>query len=769
MKNLFKWINLVFVLFIILGKVFWDDVNFLFISSLISANLIYYCVKRERIKISIISVVFLVLIVYEGLNVLYSMYYLNSFLGFCDLLGALGIVIILFLLLQQQSVKWIVAVVSSLMALLFSVWGILYWILTNMKISYFGFEDFSQFRYFYGPLGIISNDWVTLLLCLIVIVTYILVDVLSGNKIQIKSFKVIFPFLTILLLIINLVLTYSRAGYLALFSFVFVVSVILFINKLFSKKIVFFVISVCLAVSIASLFNQKSFFTTMRGSESHARSIEGRYKQWNEIKDYSIVGVGGRNFALCNMSKKDYDIERTFTGRTNNTLLQIVIEKGFLGLLIYAVLIILFFYYSFWYSKRTDVQWGKIQNTVALSGIIAIGVREMFFSSIFYNNGVLVLFLVILMFNLNRVKTFQMSKCMSSLLYLLGLVLMFFLAKTYYVETKANDYYKQYVENFDKSNLNEAENYILKAIDYQSNNHLYNSSLVLCKINDMLDTTITSLNDDEDFIHKNKVKIHDPEELLRILLHSYTDNLYDDFLAFNISWLYKFCGQRELALDFIDRAIRQNPNISLYYITKGFFLEKRNVESAFVEYEKAFMLSMDILDAPFFLNLKQKYPIETKKMLDSMLQALSLINVDRDSPILKVKLARLLIELDQCDKAFVYLKDVTRDMPNLNRAWYYLGTLYEWKQDYIEMERCFRISSFLDIHDYMPLLGLANFYKHNNDNQYRNYYIKAIKSYEKKRSFHSERGERLYNVPLVRNDLIPGMLLELIKPQCNLK
>jgi O-antigen ligase len=179
-----------------------------------------------------------------------------------------------------------------------------------------------------------------------------------------------------------------------LFYFNHVVSV----KKLvISNFIVFFVISL-FAFSFSS-----SIQSSIQQTNSHQRSTEGRLEQWKQTLDainkYPFGGTGSKNYALVGSQTQSVDLEKSFIGRVNNTYLQLAIEKGWIGLLLWLFVIGYFIFHSFKQIKSAKKRIDKVIKCVILSAIIAILFREFFFCSLFYNSGILFLFCILLLFS----------------------------------------------------------------------------------------------------------------------------------------------------------------------------------------------------------------------------------------------------------------------------------------------------------------------------------------------------------------------------------
>ncbi|GHT89307.1 hypothetical protein FACS189474_5830 [Bacteroidia bacterium] len=135
---------------------------------------------------------------------------------------------------------------------------------------------------------------------------------------------------------------------------------------------------------------------------SQIRSIDGRFSKWQEacyiFKQYPIIGVGSGNYALASdmLSIRE---KKAFNPRCTNTFLQILSEKGIVGIITYG---------SFWLCTCIvafkKIKSGNFISLVFFSAFIALLTREMTFSSLFEDNVILTLSMLMVFFISSPVK-----------------------------------------------------------------------------------------------------------------------------------------------------------------------------------------------------------------------------------------------------------------------------------------------------------------------------------------------------------------------------
>jgi O-antigen ligase len=266
---------------------------------------------------------------------------------------------------------------------------IIFFIVHRNKFYSIEFVDLTDFRYYYRPLGQLSNDWATILLCLFPF------SLLSIFYTDVKWRKAGFILIAILTLT-ALLSSFSRGVYIAFSVFCILSILFVFLYRREAWRYFSFVLCSIVLASIVLLYpERKSILTTCSISKttSQKRSIEGRFVKWNEaftiFKHFPITGVGSGNYALASLHYMEEKQGELFTFRSTNTYLQLLTEKGMTGITTYGILFIICCSYGFKQAKR-----GEMSTIVLLTSFIALFVREMSFSSLFEKDMLLILFLL---------------------------------------------------------------------------------------------------------------------------------------------------------------------------------------------------------------------------------------------------------------------------------------------------------------------------------------------------------------------------------------
>lgn len=260
-----------------------------------------------------------------------------------------------------------------------------------------GLDDLTCLKHFYHPLGKLSNDWATTVLCFLPFSFY------SFHILE-KQQRWICVVISSLVLF-SLLITLSRGAILSAISFFMSLVIFTFLFK--REKFTLLFIQILAIISMVILLCiplKKSLYTTMAliKTPSQIRSIDGRFSKWQEacyiFKQYPIIGVGSGNYALASdmLSIRE---KKAFNPRCTNTFLQILSEKGIVGIITYG---------SFWLCTCIvafkKIKSGNFISLVFFSAFIALLTREMTFSSLFEDNVILTLSMLMVFFISSPVK-----------------------------------------------------------------------------------------------------------------------------------------------------------------------------------------------------------------------------------------------------------------------------------------------------------------------------------------------------------------------------
>ncbi|MCC8171939.1 MAG: O-antigen ligase family protein, partial [Parabacteroides sp.] len=414
-----------------------------------------------------------------------------------------------------------------------------------VESSIIGFHDISQIRYLYVPLGILSNEWVTVLLCLLpypmlgLYIAYRATEYgLNFKSLPPSWIKWIF-IITIGLIDFNILITFSRAGMLSLFLFHILLLGILFTDSIEKKRLLLYVEGVFFTVFL--LFTVVFFQPVQSGlnaSVSHQRSTYGRLAQWRDALDIvllkPVVGVGAGNYALISGKWQNVKEDASFTGRVNNSYLQLLIENGIIGFILWS----LFFFLLISNLLRRIRCKKDIKSIIIAACLASLLFRELFFSSLFYNGGVLLLLLLpvfIFYEDMPRQVVYKLNKSQIT-------VFLIFTSLSFY-------YYVDY--RYERMEYKEA---IAKNEMFSKTESAFGNSLLYASLGLQIERSSAFPIDSVIFLHFNPNENNAFPGWSDAIKHykvACEINPYDDLFFHNLAWLYFGSNKKDSALLYI--------------------------------------------------------------------------------------------------------------------------------------------------------------------------------------------------------------------------
>lgn len=745
---------------IVIASCIWNIINF-FIPSTIFLIIIFSFIlaKKEKIRIDYFEFLLFILLLSEMLSLLFSVYPFNSIKSYIEFTTVIFSSFLFGRIISNKKIEGYIVLIISSILLIISLINTPIFIVKYLESKINGFGDFSQLRHLYHPMGLPSNEWVTIMLCLIPfpVIGYFISTREGLNKYSFSFFyhpssKYFFIFI-ILMSIFNIFISFSRSGFISLILFIVFIDIQFVAKKIVTiKKIVFLNILLISLLGVFMICFNSASKSTIKPTTTHQRSVQGRFIQWENAKnvffDNLATGIGSKNYALIQSNYQNVSFDTSFSPRVNNSYLQILVEKGIVFTIPWVVFIIFVVFMSL--KRVSTVVVNKIVTIVGLSAIISIMFRDFFFSSLFYNNGILMLFFILISFTMNSLDSIVEIRIGSKKYLSFVCITIMLMVSTYiYIKyTRGVDNYTRLISSFENDSIDNCNN-------ESSDNSLYNATMAL-KYERGTKRSQDSISDIRNSIiyYKKAIEI----------------NPYDGLFYHNLAWLYYYDNCPDIALELISKAINISPNTALYYISRGLINESKYFEKSLEDYKIAIMLSPDICDSHFFKELKMRYGAYSNKILEDALSDLYGILSDGDSSIIEAKIAKILLTQNRLCEAYTILNNITDIHPNLNRPWLYLAVLEGYlgnaENKYIYLKK----SEYLGPNDYLPVVELANHFQIVRQNKrYLEYKKLAISKYCNKKSVHSLHTNAIYRLPNLKNDIIPEYLLDYINPILNLK
>ena len=721
---------------------------------------------RLTLKIDLLSIGLLLVLLFELINYSQSIYPQNTLIYFIKIAA----MVVFYFLLKFSFAGHTLNRLCGLMAVLGFIIGLstlFYFKSFSREWGILGIKELTDFKNSYFPLRMNSNEAATVFLCSLSFPSYFLI---MSKKYILK----IMSALCIILLVFAILTTFSRGAYIALFLWILMILLMFYLLKIYSRNLLG-ILFICISLAFllcASIIGQP-FKTTLAINQTTSQrlSTEGRTyllkSGFRIFKDYPLFGIGSYNFPLKYASTPKPELTK-FNSNITNTYLLLLIEKGIIGFIIYAVIILFIIIFAFRSIIATKKQSDKAIQVIFLSTLIALLIREIFYASIFINDIILLLLMmhiyIVVSFSSLHFSfiIFQKEVRFSGIMMLLGLAITllnmsfkFFLAGLAYKKSVSAYHTQDYISSLV---------YIQKAITFNNNNAHYLSYCGLASLN-VLQTRI-SINWMNKFHHSLERPDEQINHALRYFLLANSLNERASYLH-NIGWLYFLQKNPERAFAYFKRSVSIDPHVAIYHINLGMMYEKYKSDSlAVAEYTQAIKLSPDILESKFYSTLKSRAPTMAFIALKTARGYLEDDIKKNSTTKSKARLAKLYIETGDSIRALTLLNAVISDLPNMNRPYLYRADLYYKSNRRTQALRDLIMAEKLDRMDYFATYKLSNYYNLINDTIRSKAYLRMTKV-KRARAFSEEslKSSKIYYLPIILPDeLIPQDLLNYIKP-----
>lgn len=293
--NLIDWLEINVLTFLFLLQFFYAGDTY-FICGLVMAIILSLKLKKGYIILTPIDYCILLIGLYDLYSVFVSVNSLKSFSYLKTSLYCICYYWILRFLLANDSKTKVLLSSYSLMFGILSLLAVTYFGLFTQSINSMNFSDLYPFRHFYQPLGISSNEWANL-------------QILAGGIAILciyycrKSHKMLFIISVISLLILfQMVVSFSRGIYLALLPYLF--CLIFIVWKSIGKRYFFLLLSGIITILLSLfIFYHQEILTTLRMNHtvSQQRSLHSRVNELDATKLFvknHPLGGGNGNYTL---------------------------------------------------------------------------------------------------------------------------------------------------------------------------------------------------------------------------------------------------------------------------------------------------------------------------------------------------------------------------------------------------------------------------------------------------------------------------------------
>ncbi len=621
----------------------------------------------------------------------------------------------------------------------------------KFNIEYEGFCDWVNFKALFQPLGVLLNDWSTILL----LSAAFLLWALAYSRFKSGWFWILLAGCG--LLAMSLFVSFSRGIYISILIGIFVFVAISVVFKVIHlKKLTVIVAGIIFMGILAALPVFDGVKTTVGFSvtTSQVRSTESRiniaHTAFELFKKHPVIGVGMGNFSKYTNPELALKEDAFYTGKATNTYLQLLAEQGVIGFVLWVLLVglLLFVVIQLIMSRSKN----SIPLLIVFSVFVAVLFREITFSTFFSKPQMQLFFFVLAAWIVNQDKKhcckFSHVKVISLFLSVVFIALSVETIFYKIAEKKNNLFITKYQE-----------------LDYSGALASINSSLKLDPKNAQL------------FANKGfllyELQQTDSVAKMEYLMSALTCyqkaveySPRDPYLHQNLASLFSILNKTDRAAIHYQKACELSDNTALFHANRGLFFEKNEkTNEAWNEYQKAIRLSPDILDSELGLRLNADRKEAFNQMLDDIADSLSLKIKCNDSPILKSRLAKILLHQGDTAQATALLEQVSMQLPNMDRVWYQLGIIKLAQNDTLLFLKYLNRAMLLDPRDYLYPLALGNYYyPRNKANDAIYYYKQALVNYANIYTLHGIISPNWYGYKTLPNDILSQNRLEYLKP-----
>lgn len=520
-----------------------------------------------------------------------------------------------------------------------------------------------DFKYLYRPIGFLNNTWNSFL------IGFQGILVLALYHYREKKMLRFCIFLAILGVTLNILLTFSRGAYIALAFWLAGIAILLFspIVSLDVRKKVGIIVSftLLLFVSLLPQHTIENVYETIQFSKtaSQQRSTAGRINSMQAAKEvfknHIVTGVGEGNYSLAVNPYLFENDDVTFTSFASSSVVQLGVEKGMIGLLIWGGILISFFT-LFIKEKRKD-----FYSYAILISLIAIGIRELFFATFFEYPGQAIIVFTLLAIYQNKyteIPTVKLNFSKKSNLAGLFVPLILLCVFITYLKNKQDTdtgLNRKYLECIQTNQLDSAEYYINRSSDSQPN--LINKSM-LKWLQYKTDEDTASLYISKAYLQKAIAK-----------------NPNDNLLKYNLAMVLKQEGKKDSAMWIVKQLSDAFPDNALYH-TGIYCMEKGEKDKQ--ERKKHLLSAIKTMPQLLETQLWTNAIDEDNSLIDELLAKLNTEKLENISdPIRLAKYGKIYFLINNFEMAEKYLQKSVEILPSLSNPWLYLSQIAYEKGD----------------------------------------------------------------------------------------
>jgi len=194
--------------------------------------------------------------------------------------------------------------------------------------------------------------------------------------------------------------------------------------------------------------------------------------------------------------------------------------------------------------------------------------------------------------------------------------------------------------------------------------------------------------------------------------HALELNSRDAVAHHNLGWLDHLIGEDKEARRQFEQAVAIDPETAIYHLSLGAFLEETGESAAANgQYVAAIERTPAILDSPFFVRLRSRFPDRAESIMQQAVAWMEGRLGNTNDPILKARLGKFYLYRRDLQRAGELLDGAAKDLPNLPLVWFNLGEVRRLQGKREEAWACYGKAKFLDGSLAGPVLRIAEMYR----------------------------------------------------------
>lgn len=602
---------------------------------------------KKRLVLSLVDITIIGFCLFEIVSYIFSVNKVASTSGLITIFISILYYSVFRICVSNEDNKKRFLFISSGFIMLICLLAIFSFFNYKSKIFSAGFTVLSDFKHVFKPLGILSNVWSTYLLgflCISILAIYY-------NDNPKRSIWLV---ICVLVILFNMIITFSRSLYVIFILITVVVFIGLLINKNNKKwnilkfTGILFIIFILISPFHRDLIKTLQMTSTVSQERSIVSRIDRSFITTTVLKENFFMGVGSGNYTLAINNSQYEDDNNSFTDFAPNIVSQILVEKGLVGA-VTCMCVILSLLYVF--SKRNK----KSQSDyIIFFSLLCLWLREMSFPIFLKDLGMqVIIFTIVALFLNDHQKTiglFKVSALKSNFFIAILTSVVLFISFILIKHSRDEKINFSYLQSMNQHKLSIAESLSEKMGDDIP--YLINKSMFYW------------------YKYMQTKSTNDLMYLKQLLLLILQQNPKDNIMRYNLATILWEEKRIDEAYSIFDDLVKKFPNNALFNFVYFRFCKEEYNDTRMNYLYNAICLNPDILESGYWNDMWNDIFIR-----EGILQIYHRDSIFSNNPILTAKKAKLSLCLGDTVKAENRLKQSVEILPNLSRPWFYLGII----------------------------------------------------------------------------------------------